>query len=81
MLKVKHEIRYSKLKIARIRAGISQKELSDRSGVPVKSIGNLEQLRRDINHCRVDIVFRIAQALDCSMEDILDVDKISYKNQ
>ena len=81
MLKVKHEIRYSKLKIARIRADISQKELSDRSGVPVKSIGNLEQLRRDINHCRVDIVFRIAQALDCSMEDILDVDKISYKNQ
>ena len=49
MSKVKHTIHYSKLKLARIRAGISQQELSDRSGVPVKSIGNLEQLRRDIN--------------------------------
>nr|UWG22196.1 MAG: helix-turn-helix domain protein [Bacteriophage sp.]DAF46165.1 MAG TPA: helix-turn-helix domain protein [Caudovirales sp. ctaix4] len=79
MSKVKHKIHYSKLKLARIRAGISQQELSDRSGVPVKSIGNLEQLRRDINRCRVDIVFRLAQALDCSMEDLLDLEKVSYK--
>lgn len=81
MSKVKHEIRYSKLKLARIRAGISQQELSDRSGVPVKSIGNLEQLRRDINRCRADIVFRLSQALGCSMEDLLDLEKVSYKNQ
>ena len=79
MSKVKHKIHYSKLKLARIRAGISQQELSDRSGVPVKSIGNLEQLRRDINRCRVDIVFRLAQALDCSMEDLLDLENVSYK--
>lgn len=79
MSKVKHKIHYSKLKLARIRAGISQQVLSDRSGVPVKSIGNLEQLRRDINRCRVDIVFRLAQALDCSMEDLLDLEKVSYK--
>lgn len=79
MSKVKHKIHYSKLKLARIRAGISQQELSDRSGVPVKSIGNLEQLRRDINRCRVDIVFRLAQVLDCSMEDLLDLEKVSYK--
>lgn len=81
MSKVKHTIYYSKLKLARIRAGISQQELSDRSGVPVKSIGNLEQLRRDINRCRVDIVFRLAQALGCSMEDLLDLDKVSYKKE
>lgn len=79
MSKIKHKIHYSRLKLARIRAGISQQELSDRSGVPVKSIGNLEQLRRDINRCRVDIVFRLAQALDCSMEDLLDLEKVSYK--
>ncbi len=81
MSKVKHTIHYSKLKLARIRAGISQQELSDRSGVPVKSIGNLEQLRRDINRCRVDIVFRLAQALGCSMEDLLDLDKVCYKKE
>lgn len=79
MSKVKHKIHYSKLKLARIRAGHLAQELSDRSGVPVKSIGNLEQLRRDINRCRVDIVFRLAQALDCSMEDLLDLEKVSYK--
>ena len=53
-----------------------QEMLSSRSGVPIKTIGNLEQLRRDINHCRVDIIYRLAQALDCDMLEILDQDKL-----
>lgn len=72
MSKVPVSHKYNSLKLARIRAGISQKELASLSGVPVKSIGNLEQGRRNINHCRVDIVYRLASALGCNMLDLLD---------
>lgn len=75
-IKIPHKIRYSNLKLQRIRAGMTQKQLSEASGVPVKSLGNLEQKRRNINHCRVDIVYRLASALGCEMIDILDSEEL-----
>lgn len=73
MSKVSVSHNHNSLKLARIRAGLSQKELASLSGVPIKSIGNLEQGRRDINRCRVDIVYRLASALGCDMLDILNL--------
>ena len=75
-VKVPHKIRYSKLKLQRIRSGMTQQQLSEASGVPLKSLGNIEQKRRDINHCRVDIVYRLAAALGCEMVDILDQEEL-----
>jgi len=72
MSKVPTSYNCNSLKLARIRAGISQKELAALSGVPVKTIGNLEQGQRNINRCRVDIVYRLASSLGCDMLDILD---------
>lgn len=72
MSKVPTSYNCNSLKLARIRDGISQKELATLSGVPVKTIGNLEQGRRNINRCRVDIVYRLASSLGCDMLDILD---------
>ena len=72
MSKVPTSYNCNSLKLARIRAGIYQKELATLSGVPVKTIGNLEQGRRNINRCRVDIVYRLASSLGCDMLDILD---------
>ena len=66
----------SKLKLMRIKKGIKQSELSERSGVPLKCIGNYEQLRRDINRARVDIVYRLATALDCRMEELLEIEEL-----
>lgn len=68
-----HQI--SKLKLIRIQKGMKQAELSEASGIPLKCIGNYEQLRRDINHARVDIVYRLATALGCQMEELLDIEK------
>lgn len=65
----------SKLKLIRIQKGMKQAELSEKSGIPLKCIGNYEQLRRDINHARVDIVYRLAAALGCQMEELLDIEK------
>lgn len=69
---VPHTIQVSNLKIMRIKKGIKQSELSEISGVPLKCIGNYEQLRRDINKARVDIVYNLAVALGCRMEEILE---------
>ena len=71
--KITHTIKVSKLKHLRIQRGLKQSDLSDLSGVPVKCIGNYEQLRRDINKAQVCIVYKLAKALDCSIEDILDL--------
>ena len=76
-VKVPHQIRYSNLKLQRIRAGMTQKPLAEASGIPVKTLGNIEQKRRNINHCRVDIVYRLASALGCEMIDILDLEEMS----
>lgn len=74
MSKVKqvHIVRISNLKRMRVKRGLTQKELADRSGIPLKSIGNYEQLFRDINHARFDIVYRLACALECDVLDIVE---------
>ena len=72
--KVQGTAQISKLKLIRIQKGMKQAELSEMSGIPLKCIGNYEQLRRDINHARVDIVYRLAAALGCQMEDLLDIE-------
>ena len=73
--KVQGTAKISKLKLMRIQKGMKQAELSEASGIPLKCIGNYEQLRRDINHARVDIVYRLAAALGCQMEELLDIEK------
>ena len=73
---VPHTIKVSKLKLMRIQKGMKQADLAEASGVPLKCIGNYEQLRRDINHARVDIVYRLAAALGCRMEEILEIENI-----
>lgn len=69
---VPHTLKVSRLKLMRIQKGMKQSELAEASGVPMKCIGNYEQLRRDINHARVDIVYNLAAALGCRMEEILE---------
>lgn len=70
--KVPHTVRVSNLKLMRIKKGMKQTDLAEASGVPLKCIGNYEQLRRDINRARVDIVYSLAAALGCRMEEILE---------
>ena len=78
MSKVKqvHIVRISNLKRMRVKRGLTQKELADRSGIPLKSIGNYEQLFRDINHARFDIVYRLARALECDILDIVETGRL-----
>lgn len=62
----------SRLKEYRMDCGITQIELSKRSGVSLRSIQMYEQLRKDINKASVTSVVNLAKALGCEVEELLE---------
>lgn len=56
----------------RNHSGISQIELSKRSGVNVRVIQSYEQKLRDINKAQVSTVASLAKALDCDIVDLME---------
>lgn len=63
------------LKQIRNERGLSQAELSNKSGVAVTLIQRYEQRVRDINKAEALRVYQLAEALECSVGDILEIDK------
>ena len=63
----------SKLKRLRVDAGISQSQLSELSGVNLRTLQDYEQGQKSINGARAETVYRIAQALNCKVEDLLEL--------
>lgn len=59
-------------KIRKLR-GLSQNGLVIRSGVSRSLITKYESGERNINKASVDTVYKLAKALNCSMEDIIEV--------
>lgn len=53
--------------------GLSQNGLVIRSGVSRSLITKYESGERNINKASVDTVYKLAKALNCSIEDIIDV--------
>jgi transcriptional regulator with XRE-family HTH domain len=60
------------LKNIRTQRGISQSKLSELSGISVRVIQSYEQGHRDINLANGVTLYKLAQALECSMEDLLE---------
>lgn len=63
----------NKLKQTREAAGITQTELAKASGISVRVLQNYEQGTRPLNGARAITVYRIAKALNCTVEDLLDL--------
>ena len=61
-------------RLTRIRSayGCSQSRLSEMSGVGLRSIQMYEQRRKDINKAEAESVLRLARALGCEIEDIME---------
>lgn len=53
------------------KQNITQYRLSKLSGIPYTTINDICSSRADIRKCSVDTVYKIAKALDVSMEEIL----------
>lgn len=60
------------LKRMRQKAGFSQSELAQISGVPVRTIQQYEQRQKNINKAQVEYLLMLAQALCCRVEDLVE---------
>ena len=60
------------LKKMRLSRGLSQKELSDITSIPIRTIQQYEQKQKNINNAQANYVLALAQALSCSPKDILE---------
>lgn len=65
----------SNLKRKREEKGISQAELSKKSGINLRTIQNYEQGFKNINNGKVISIIALSEALDCSIYDIIDKNK------
>jgi transcriptional regulator with XRE-family HTH domain len=62
----------SNLKRIRQSVGISQNQLSEISGVNVRLIQDYEQNHKSINNAKAITVYRLAEALACTVGDLLE---------
>ena len=62
----------TKLKRIRESRGISQSELSEMSGVKLRSIQMYEQKVNDIDKAQAQTLYKISRVLGCNIEDILE---------
>ena len=60
------------LKRIRMAYGCTQAELAKMSDVSLRSIQMYEQRNKDINKTGVDTVYRLAKALGCTIEDLIE---------
>lgn len=66
----------SKLQEKRKAAGFSQRQLAERVGMSFRTLQYYEQGSLDFNKAAVETVFRLAVALGCSVEELVDGDRI-----
>jgi len=62
----------SRLKKYRMLVGLSQRELAEETGIPLRTIQQYEQRQKNINKAQVDYVIRLSKALYCQPQDLLE---------
>ena len=70
--KIKEYFSETNLKRIRTAYGFTQAELAERSGVSLRSIQMYEQRNKNINKASADIMYSLAKALGCTMEDLIE---------
>lgn len=63
----------SKLATIRKAKPMSQLKLSELTGIPNQTLSKYEKGERDINKAQGITLYKIASALGCSIEDILEI--------
>ena len=61
-----------RLKQIRQRIGLSQSELAELSGIPVRTIQQYEQRQKSINKAQAEYLMMLARALNCNAEDLIE---------
>lgn len=68
----KCEKRDTNLKIFRRKAGLTQMELAEQSGIPLRTIQQYEQQQKDINKAQAEYLLAFARVLCCDVEDLVE---------
>lgn len=71
----------TRLQYVRRAIDISQSELAKRSGVSIRTIQALEIGARDIDKASVVTVLKLAQALGCKIEDIIEYGNEGWEDE
>lgn len=66
------ESRKSRLHIIRKARGFTQQQLSQASGVALRMVQLYEQKQNDLSKAQAGVVIRLAKALGCEVEDLID---------
>lgn len=70
--KMKEYFSETNLKRIRTAYNCTQAELSERSGVSLRSIQMYEQRNKNINKASVDTIYSLAKVLGCTIEDLME---------
>ena len=62
----------SNLKTIRKNAGLSQNELAELSGVPLRTIQQYEQRKKNINNAKAVYLIMLAKALVCNVDNLIE---------
>ena len=63
----------SKLKQRRTEAGLTQKELADKTELSLRTLQHYEQGSKDLATAAAITVWKIAKVLGCTIEDLIEV--------
>lgn len=61
------------LKERRIKRGLTQSELAQKTGLSVRLIQKYEQNAQDLNKVYAITIYKLAKALGCKYEDLLTI--------
>ena len=62
----------TKLKAARLNAGLTQDQLAERTGINLGTLKHYEQGSRKFDCAGFDVIIKTCLALDCCIEDIIE---------
>jgi len=63
------------LKLLRKKAGLTQQELAEQSGVPLRTLQQYEQRQKDINKAQAGYLVMLARVLCCEVEKLMERDE------
>ena len=62
----------TKLKQARIKAGLTQSQLAEATGLNLRTLQCYEQGNKKIEHAKLETILKICNVLNSDMADIMD---------
>lgn len=71
--KIKDNLKSTRIQYFRKLAGLTQKELADKSGVNLRTLQQYELGVKNINKASAISIYNLAKALNCKFEDILEL--------